>query len=68
MTNKIVGVEEVPHLGSLFGYDAQVDALDYDIGIATSLLHSNFTDHMRHRSLKQDLVEHIWSKLEDQVE
>jgi hypothetical protein len=48
-------------VNSLFGYDEQIGAQNYDFGIAAAVLHSNFTDPMRHRSLKIDLVEHNWA-------
>lgn len=52
-----------PVVATLFGYDAQVRHNDYDFGLAATILHSNFTDCIRHRSLKNDLVEHIWSNV-----
>ena len=47
-------------LRSLFGYDQYAGEPDYDFGLATTILQSNYTDQDEHRSLKNDLIQHQW--------
>ena len=45
-------------LRSLFGYDEHIERPDYDMGLATTILQSNYIDEEAHRSLKHDLIQH----------